>query len=235
MQKTLLAFLALAFTACVNTRAGADIAYSNFGPGDSYTTFSTGFGNLTDYNSQATNYHLARGFTSEVTGRLSSIELPMGLIPNFTNTMPGRATLTLWSHQTSTTSVGKPNEVLWSGDSELVSNIAQDFSIYEISADPGAPVLQQGTIYWFIASAKDGTVPLAWAQNDDPFHTGRYAYSLSDNINWLGEVMSTEMAFRVNVTSVPEPTSAIGAVVFCLGMVLRRRKCPMANSNSIAT
>lgn len=199
----------------------ADVAYSNFGAGDTYSSLGTGFGNLSSINASSTNYHLARGFTSQATGLLSSIELPVAVFPGLANTQPGIVSIGLWSHTPGVTA-GKPGQLLWSGQTNLVENQAPDYQIYEVDADFNQPLLVNGTVYWVVASSLDGSTPFTWAQNNDPFNTGRFGFSHSDSLDWEGESFTTEMAFRVNVSAVPEPTGA--AAMTCLSLLLIRRR-----------
>jgi hypothetical protein len=212
----------LLFTCFLAPHLNADVAYSNFGPDDSHSTFNTGFGNVSSIVGDSTNYHLARGFTSEATGSLSSIELPMSILPNLSNSAPGIATIALWSHEPGTVA-GRPDQILWSADSELIENFGLQFQIFEINAVNDAPILSAGEVYWVVASSQDGSTPFLWAQNDDVNRVGKFGFSHTETIEWMGEANTSEMAFRVNVgNSVPEPTCSY---LTCLSaMFLLRRK-----------
>ena len=204
----------------------ADVTYSSFGPNDNFSTLSgTGFGNLSAINSEQTNYHLANGFTAEVTGKLSSIELPLSIPTVLPNAEPAVAEIELWSHQvTSPNLPGTPGSLLWSGVTDLVTNEDLNFAIYEVEAIADGPLLVAGEIYWVVASSFNGEFPFLWAPNEDPFRTSPFGFSKTDVIVWEGESLTTEQAYRVNVSSIPEPIAFhLVWIVFATSARYRRK------------
>ncbi|MGD8452107.1 MAG: PEP-CTERM sorting domain-containing protein [Phycisphaerae bacterium] len=86
----------------------------------------------------------------------------------------------------------------------------------------GSTVLEEGRTYWFIGSCPTGAgVDMVWSYNDSGYD-GKYAERTSFSSNWY-VTETTELAFRVVATPLPEPSSLmlLGLGGFAL---LRRRR-----------
>jgi hypothetical protein len=192
----------------VGSAANAQLAFSSFGPGD---TYQTGFGaTISGPNSAATQWTQASQFTSGASGILDTVRV----VTFYAGGSTGNMHVTL--HQDNAGSIGS-SMIDWSyfdntgGDHFTTLN--NPFPFVTLSA---------GTKYWIRMSAED-TMWHGW--NFAPLTTpaGRVAWS-QDAINWNYADGATLMAFDVTVSPVPEPGTMIALGLGASALLARRRR-----------
>ncbi len=189
-------------------RARADVAFNDFGPGDSFNTNS---GCTVSTNSSETHQQItsAMQFTSAASGSLTSIELAMSIISGANS-----FTVTL-----NTDSGGLPGAILESFTLTDVPTLGTSFPP-EVLTSVVQPTLTAGTNYWINISPSDLNSDTWGAWNFNSIGvTGLIAQ------NGISFGVQTLSAFAVNVSAVPEPSSlALGLLgaAGALGLGARR-------------
>ncbi|HVV00988.1 MAG TPA: hypothetical protein VHH88_06470 [Verrucomicrobiae bacterium] len=192
------------FCLCATLGAPAEVAFSNFGPGDSFNT-STGY----TETGLAPGQSVGEGFTPLVGGTLDVIIIAISHIS-------GANDVHLYL---SDGSQGTPGPVL---ESWVVPNLPQggilDAPI--VIESTAQPLLTPGNLY-YIYSAEPGDQQDMWNLNSIS-EQGTFIVSQGGSQYYTGT--HTQGAFRVEVTPVPEPPSAGLLIALCgAGMLLRSR------------
>lgn len=188
--------LATSFT----VSAFANVAYSSFGPLDSYDTASgwTIGGN--------TNQTVAFQFESATTGVLSSIEYAsFGIVAGDINILLYEDN----SDQVGNQMVGWGQSIVPSGNA--ITTLTNPFPNIALTA---------GSKYWVELRGVSSGVWGGWNQNDQSINSLAYYTSTG------GSAYSTLLtsAFRVNTGVVPEPASMAALGLGALALVRKRRK-----------
>ncbi|WP_310385311.1 choice-of-anchor R domain-containing protein [Roseateles sp.] len=91
------------------------------------------------------------------------------------------------------------------------------------------------TSYWLVLGASTAGDSFGWSYAmgnafNGPGAFGNYAYSSDAGLSWQGPNSDDLYQLRIEVSPVPEPTSAFLALAGCAGLALRirRRRQPMA-------
>lgn len=192
--------------------AGADVAYSSFGPGDSFNSFGYAVGNQVD----PLNIHIAYRFSSEGQGFLSSVDIAAELINE--DLSSDSLELVLWSHSFST---NRPDQMLWSGTVDPSSTAG----IVSAAGGMSAPYLEFDTEYWLSARSLSGDNYYGWRRTTEGITNG-YAYDLNGGDSWSPGGTAVLPAFRINVgtAAVPEPGLGLAGMAGLTSLFLLRRK-----------
>jgi hypothetical protein len=185
---------------------GADVIYSSFGPGDTYTSsgYAVGWGPGPFGIGQA-QADLAARFTPTFDATLDKIRFAASYSAGAANSL----TIYLAS------GVTQPNVIL---ESFSFTNLSSAPSIY--SADSSShPFLSANTNYWFVFSPAYQTT-IVWWEGDSNITPQLYNGSIASGIWYPGTGLLGQMAFSVEGTpvsaAVPEPVTML---LFSLGLV----------------
>jgi hypothetical protein len=213
--------LAVAGSLCLN--AGT-VAYTDFGPGQTYDT-SSGYGiqNLLNGNWEAP------GFIATATGTLSQVDVPLVFFQVTPATLP--LTISL-----ETNNGGFPSGTVlesWTVSAASVTTTPQIFSLASVLN----PTITSGTQYWLVGSTNDVN-GYVWLINSigllgDDYNNGSGGFQY--------QPASPTLAFDVIVGSspsgVPEPGSAaltmIGALILFGAVRLRRSHGPRLPARAV--
>ncbi len=204
-------YLAVSLTVFLPAKLCGDIAYSNLGPNDEFSTqlpFLIG-----RFNDQAPNVELAFRFTSEATGFVSSVDVGVGLS---SSGQDDSMLVALWTNVNNL-----PGVEIWSGTLKprFVTEV-----LSATSSDPGMTELIEGERYWVSARSQNTTGRYLWYRNSTGA-TSRTVTDFTGTGNWMNPSNFTQTAFRVNLgAAIPEPTSGALLVPLAVGLLLGRRR-----------
>jgi hypothetical protein len=206
MNKNLISLFAA--TVCLAGSANAQLAFSTFGPGD---TYQSGFGaTISGPNGAAGWWTQGSQFTSAASGVVDVVRV---------------ATF----HAAGD---GSTHVQLLDDNSDLVGNWFLDFGYNDQDSNDhitslvnpfNSVTLNAGQKYWL----------RMWCENDNwlgwnfalpTVPTGRVAWSQDDGANWSYADNATQMAFDITVRPVPEPATMTALGLGLAAIVARRRK-----------
>jgi len=187
--------------------ANAVVAFSNFGPGDSFLT-STGW-TISGPTSAPGNFDQGEQFTAGATGSVSTIRLAL-------QNVLGANQYIVALYDDAGDAVGNLM-MAWSGVGAM--GAFGSSSILTLTNPFPSVSLTNGNKYWLIASAADDAWN-AWMFNDQG-GMGNHAFSADDGATY-GYTTQNQGAFEVNV--VPEPASMSAIAAGIAAMALRRRR-----------
>jgi hypothetical protein len=196
----------------VAASARADVAFSDFGPGDTFNTTTGlsifGSGAFSGALGMATN---EAEFTSAASGSLTSVEVAVGYDGG-----PNSFTVTLYADN-----AGSPGTALESFSLTNAPAFGTSFTP-ETFTSVSLPTLTAGTSYWLGVAASDPN-----SSTDGAWNFNSMGALGTDVRPPNAPATSTTLpAFAVNVTAVPEPSSlALGlvGVAGAVGYGWRRR------------
>ncbi len=189
-------------------------AYNNFGPGDSYDA-TTGYGvNGGDYPPISPFIQGGR-FTSEATGMLAVIR--MALHENY-HDPPGFNQVDVRLHHADAAgNIGPIIAAFTRGG--LTDFGLSDPPVTITSFDP-AVTLTAGNDYWIVVAPGDHSTDAVW--NWDAGAGGTRAYSTNSGLSY-SYLEGRLGAMRIEVVSIPEPTTA---ALLCLGAAAGAHRRP---------
>lgn len=204
MYKYLIGLIAVGVAAS----AQADIAFSNFGPGDSYY----GSAGYAIYGSAVSSGYrsLAQQFVSQETGELTRVRVPMFLVSG-TNSVK----VTLFGNSNLNT-FGTTLET-WTLNG-AIHNYIVDFD----NAVPGLQLVT-GNTYWLLVTPGANDMQGGWYNAEPGEDANRYGARSFDGTNYDYANYEFPAAFSVEVAPVPEPAS-LAAIGLGVAIVTRRRK-----------
>lgn len=183
----------------------AQIAYSNFGTGDSYNNFMgwTVGGPFPDKD------RTAMQFTANITGTLVGVRFASWYVT-------GSSDLDILLREDSAGSVG-PVMKSWS-----ITRTDPTSTIASLTNTDLSVIVNAGSTYWLdISTNTDGHH--AWNVNDQSV-LGRRAVSIDNGTSWTYADSQTIGVFDVRLEPVPEPASMIALGAGAAALIARRRR-----------
>ncbi len=180
--------------------AFADVAFSSFGPGDSFTSpTGIGIGGLSFQSG-------AFQFTSATTGVLATVEFAAFTVRN------GNVTVHL---RTDDNNELGDELIAWdtalNTDTPMVRTLTNSLQSVALSA---------GSKYWLEIRPVTNGMYAAWCDNDQGLFSRAYYQSTGGE----GYLTLPTATFRVNTNVVPEPASMAALGLGALALVRKRRK-----------
>lgn len=190
--------------ASLSVSAFADVAYSSFGPSDSFTATS----GWTIGGTSGTGQRVAFQFTSASTGVLNTVEYAaFGIVPGDINVL---------LHEDNSGVIGN-QMVAWGAS--LVSGPA---SITTLTNVFPSVALTAGNKYWLEIRGVTNGVWGGWNFNDQGLDSN--AFSANESFPAGNYSTLQTAAFRVTTGVVPEPASMAALGLGALALVRKRRK-----------
>jgi hypothetical protein len=187
--------------------ANAQLAFSSFGPGDTYNTGSGA--TISGATSIPGPWTQASQFTSAATGIVDVVRVATFFV----------------------TGNGNTNIQLLNDNNDLIGNWFLGFGYTDTESNSHIHsatnpfdnvVLNAGQKYWMRMYTDDPDGWFAW--NYSTTTNGRVAFSQDGGSNWSYADNATLMAFDVNLRPVPEPASMAALGLGVVGLLARRRK-----------
>ncbi len=211
----------LAFSLFCQTSARAVVAFSSFGPAESY---DTEHGNAV-YGSYSTGgsivFSVADPFTCDLTGELASVDVALSFLG--LNGGTGEASVYLYQNDPTT---GLPSTE--QSPLSLGNLTATSFSGSVLALNTtAAPTLVAGQIYWLEMNPTNTTTDDSWNAALPGYGGSPSAYSINGGKTFMAGTQSD--AFDINILVVPEPATWALLSVGALGVLLsfRRRHRPL--------
>jgi len=181
--------------------AFADVAYSSFGPGDSYATAALGF-----YIGGGDPQRVAVQFTSATTGVLGSVEFATQTI------LSGDINVLLFTDNFDEvgTQMIAWGETLTAGPS-VISTLTNPFPSVTLTA---------GSKYWLELRPVTSGMWAVWNENNQ----GLANWAFAANSTGGNYTMINAPAFRVTTGVVPEPASMAALGLGAFALIRKRRK-----------
>lgn len=187
-----------------------EVAFSSFGPNDAYN-MSSGVA-VGEGCAGFKNYNTAFQFTSLVTGEFTSLDAAFTSNNDFGT---DRLEFLLWASDGN-----EIGSLIWS-DAMDVGDVQFGGEIITFAAAGNGPILEAGVDYWLSARAESGLNSYGWNSVTDAFDFGNGAFDDQGGEDWE-YVIGTRSAFRINVQSIPEPSSAFVLFLFFVGFLRRK-------------